>query len=634
MPELLKEWDFDMNKGIDVSKVSFGSIAKYHWICSRGHKWCASMNHRTGKKTGCPVCANKKVKKGFNDLETTNPDLVKEWDWNKNKGITPSMFTAGSGKKVWWSCRNYHHSWQATIDKRVNGRGCPICLGKKVLIGFNDLATTNPELAGEWDIANNDSSVFEVVAGSNKKAYWICKKCGYQWESVIANRAKGSGCPKCAMKIRIKKAEERSIKNNNTLEEQFPELAKEWHPIKNDRLTPRMVAPYSQKKVWWKCSNCGNEWKSSISNRTKGRGCPECNYSRQSSFAEQIVYRFIKEKFKDAIRGYACNEIYPYKLDIYLPLYKLGIEYDGERWHRDVEKDTEKDRVLFENGIKVIRIREKECPEISDGCYVIKTTKPDYEEYRYLVGVFEALSGLISKITGGICLPIKDLSLIKSEVAKNYYDDLKKSSLATCFPELVEEWDFKANGNLRPEMVYPKSNKKVNWICKKCGYKWAAKICNRVIGTRCPCCAGKRIVVGYNDFKSQYPLLMKEWNYAKNTDINPENITVGNSNDPVWWKCEECKHEWRTSIYSRTHLGSGCPKCAAKAKGVIVARKLAKKVVCLTTGEHFDSLVCAARAYGIGASEIGKCCKGKLQTSGRLKDGTRLRWAYEQMVRC
>lgn len=628
MPDLLKEWDFEQNKGIDVSNVSYGSIKKYYWICSKGHKWSASMNQRAGKKTGCPICANKAVCKGINDLATTNPELAEEWDWNKNKGITPAMFTAGSGKKVWWSCRKHGHLWQASISKRVNGRGCPVCLGKKVLIGFNDLATAHLELAEEWDYTKNTFSPYEVTAGANKKAFWICKKCGYQWDAVIASRAKGAGCPKCAMRMRIEKAEERAISNSNTLEDCLPEISKEWHSTKNGELKPKMVAPHSQKKVWWKCSNCGFEWKSIISNRAKGRGCPGCNYSRQSSLAEQIVYQYVKKQFPGAVRGYVCNGIYPYKVDVFIPAYKLGIEYDGERWHREVVKDMEKDHVLFENGFKVIRIREKGCPTIDDGCYVVNTCQPDYEEYGYLLEVIEELGQLLEEVTGVKCQPIDNLSLIKSDVAKSYFDDLRTKSLASCMPNLIEEWDFKANGNLKPEMLYPKSNKKVHWICKKCGYKWTAQICNRTAGTGCPCCAGKKIVEGYNDLKSQYPLLMKEWNYEKNNGIEPAQLTSGNCNTVVWWKCNKCEHEWKASVYNRARLHSGCPKCVYRTKGIIVGKKLSKKVVCITTGEHFDSQASAAKAYGTGKSDIGKCCKGKRLSSGKLDDGTRLRWAY------
>ncbi|MBF0217854.1 MAG: zinc-ribbon domain-containing protein [Candidatus Omnitrophica bacterium] len=38
-----------------------------------------------------------------------------------------------------------------------------------------------------------------------------------------------------------------------------PSLAKEWHPTKNGKLTPKDVTPGSDRKVWWQCKK-GHEW--------------------------------------------------------------------------------------------------------------------------------------------------------------------------------------------------------------------------------------------------------------------------------------------------------------------------------------------------------------------------------------
>ena len=56
-----------------------------------------------------------------------NAQLMAEWNWERNTNFDPSQLTIGSGKKVWWVCSR-GHEWQATVDHRTNGRGCPICL--------------------------------------------------------------------------------------------------------------------------------------------------------------------------------------------------------------------------------------------------------------------------------------------------------------------------------------------------------------------------------------------------------------------------------------------------------------------------------------------------------------------------
>ena len=66
----------------------------------------------------------------------------------------------------------------------------------------------------------------------------------------------------------------------NSLAEEFPEIAKEWHPTKNGTLTPNMFLPRSDIKVYWLCSTCGHEYQSSIGHRTYGTGCPKCNESK------------------------------------------------------------------------------------------------------------------------------------------------------------------------------------------------------------------------------------------------------------------------------------------------------------------------------------------------------------------
>ena len=79
------------------------------------------------------------------------PDLASEWDYDKNEKLTPQTIAPHSNKKVFWICSN-GHSYECTPDKRVGrGQGCPYCSGKKVLAGFNDIATVCPELLVDWD---------------------------------------------------------------------------------------------------------------------------------------------------------------------------------------------------------------------------------------------------------------------------------------------------------------------------------------------------------------------------------------------------------------------------------------------------------------------------------------------------
>ena len=147
--ELMKQWDYEKNKDLDLDRLTIGSSKIAWWKCEKGHSYDATIKSKTIGKLKCPICYNRRVLKGYNDLATTNPELLSEWDYTKNT-ISPDEITAGAEKMIWWICPK-KHSYQSYAFNRKKGVGCPICDGKKVLVGYNDLSTTNPKIAKEWD---------------------------------------------------------------------------------------------------------------------------------------------------------------------------------------------------------------------------------------------------------------------------------------------------------------------------------------------------------------------------------------------------------------------------------------------------------------------------------------------------
>ena len=123
---LSNEWNYEKNNGLTPKNFLPNSNKKVWWKCSEGHEWEATINNRN-KGNSCPFCTGKKALDGFNDLQTTNKFLVEEWNYKKNGELLPSNVTAGSGKKVWWKCRNCGHEWAAIIHNRSRGKGCPKC---------------------------------------------------------------------------------------------------------------------------------------------------------------------------------------------------------------------------------------------------------------------------------------------------------------------------------------------------------------------------------------------------------------------------------------------------------------------------------------------------------------------------
>jgi len=248
-PELAAEAN-----GWDPSTVLAGTHATLDWKCFKGHCWSASVVNRT-KGKGCPVCVGRVILAGFNDLNTTHPNLAAEahgWD--------PSTVGYGMGRKLRWEC-SLGHTWEETPNKR-SGRGdaCPFCSGQRCWTGFNDLRTSHPQVAAEadgWDPT-------AITAGSNTKRGWKCVK-GHTWTSTPGHRTNDSnptGCPYCSGNL--------VWPGFNDLLTTHPEIAAEA-----DGWDPAVISAGSNRRMSWACPD-GHKWKSQVNNRKNGSGCPRC----------------------------------------------------------------------------------------------------------------------------------------------------------------------------------------------------------------------------------------------------------------------------------------------------------------------------------------------------------------------
>ena len=178
--DLLSEWDCEKNLNNTPNDVTAMTAKKVWWICKQGHEYLSSVNSRTGKRTGCPICANRRVLPGYNDLQTTHPDLAKEWHPIRNGTVKPTDIVAGSTRKVWWICQ-CGNEWQAQVGNRTNlGRGCPRCgtIKQQKNKNINHIKTNGslsdsfPYIAKEWHKTNNgDLKPTDVTAGSNKRVW-------------------------------------------------------------------------------------------------------------------------------------------------------------------------------------------------------------------------------------------------------------------------------------------------------------------------------------------------------------------------------------------------------------------------------------------------------------------------------
>ena len=448
-PELAAQAD-----GWDPTRVSFGNGKKHRWRCDAGHLWEISPNARSNRKSGCPICAGQQVLVGFNDLSTTYPDIAKEaYDWD------PKTRTAGSSRsKVKWQC-SLGHVWEAVVsDRTLGGNGCAVCSGRQINIGFNDLATTYPKIGSEaygWDPRT-------VTVGSEKKKQWQCKH-GHIWSATVVSRVSGRGCPVCAGKV--------VVAGFNDLATTHPEIIFEvdgWDPTK--------VSFGNGRKHRWKCKS-GHSWEVSPNQRTnKGHGCPICSGNKVLKGFNDLASRF-PEIAKEAFNWDPSSVTGKSNID------REWICSFGHKW-----KAAPSNRAA------------------GTGC-------PICDNDRVLVG-------------------FNDLATTHPEIAAQAYD-----------------WD--------PETVVAGSNKRFDWKCQL-GHIWKTSVAKRSDlnnPTGCPTCSNQQLLVGFNDLATTHPELAIE---ADGWD--PTTVIAG-TNRKLAWRCSQ-GHSWRALASNRSGLGRGCPTCA------------------------------------------------------------------------
>jgi Zn finger protein HypA/HybF involved in hydrogenase expression len=489
-PKLSEEWNQD-NDSLP-EEVLAGSGKKAKWKCRTcDHDWSVRIVNRTGvKKSGCPACKNLEIHRdGRNSMAITHPHLVKELHPTKNQDLAPHEIIAGTGKKLWWLCSVCQHEWSAGGNSRSQGRGCPACSGKTVHSdGRNSMAVTHPELAAELHpTLNGELTASEVVAGTQKKLWWLCSVCENEW-AALRNSGK-HGCPSCSR---------RAIHSDgrNSMAITHPHLVKELHPTKNKDLSPRDIIAGTGKKLWWLCSVCQHEWKTGGNMRAKknGTGCPSCSNQKIHVDGRNSLA---------AANSEIASEFHPTK--------------NGEITSEEVGSGSHK-RVWW----------------LCKTCEHEWRTTPGHRTQRG--SGCPACSNKVLHIHG-------------------------LNSLAVTHPDLAAEFHPEKNEGLTPSDIIAGTHRRLWWLCSTCDHDWISPGKSRVLGIGCPACDNKVIHRdGRNSMASTHPELAKEFHPTKNGDTTPSDLVAGTSKK-LWWLCSKCGNEWPASSSPRTK-GVGCPACA------------------------------------------------------------------------
>ncbi|WP_312473496.1 zinc-ribbon domain-containing protein [Neobacillus sp.] len=555
-PELANEWHPLKNGELTPDNISPASDIKVWWIGTCNHEWEATPSNRVRRKSRCPVCNNKVILIGFNDLATTHKELCTEWDFEKNGDLLPMNVVAGTHRKVWWVCEKGHR-YKASINNRAkkNGTGCPNCdmerkssFNEKVIfyylkLLFDDIQENyRPRFLNkkELDIFIPSISLAIEYDGEyyHKNALKDIKKNELCQENEIdVIRIREPNCPVLPNKINCyvrKSLNEKELKDcvefiiayvnekykmnlvadidisrdrpkimemylisekAKSLAFMNPELAKDWHPTKNGVLTPEKISYSSNKNVWW-LGQCGHEWEAKVNNRFNGNDCPRCY---ENSTGRKIGHR------RSLIKG--INDLASENPDL------------AREWH-----PTKNGNLLpsgFLNG--------------------------SHKKVWWLGHCGHEWESTIGSRNSGVGCPFCS----NKKVLAGFND------LDTTNPVLAKEWHPIKNGELKPSDVIANGEKKVWWL-GECCHEWEAKTVSRNRGTGCPYCANQKVLRGFDDFETKNPELAKEWHPTKNRDLKPSNV-IGNGEKNVWW-LGKCGHEWNETIYNRVN-GSKCPVC-------------------------------------------------------------------------
>ena len=181
-----------VSRELYLGKYEVREITAPHGMVLNPEPHCVELVY--GSK--CPYCSGIKLLKGFNDLASLHPQLALEWSQN-NGTLLPEDFNERSTKNVWWKCSTCGHEYRAVIKSKVHGLKCPVCTKNALLPGYNDLATTDPELAQEWNAAKNTRKPTEISRLSQYPVWWK-GICGHEWKDKVFHRAvEGAGCIYC-----------------------------------------------------------------------------------------------------------------------------------------------------------------------------------------------------------------------------------------------------------------------------------------------------------------------------------------------------------------------------------------------------------------------------------------------------
>ena len=366
-PELVKIWH--TQNEFNPEQVYLKSCIKIKWNCfTCNHTYDQTVKNKNRNKFNCPYCAipskilcdNDNCEKCFNKSCASNKEYMKIW----NDEINPRQVFLISGTKINWKCNICKHIYTQTPHHKKEGKSCPYCaIPNKILCDnieclycFNKSCASNECFMKIWEDQLNPRL---ISISTGYLILWKCNKCSHTYKQSPDNKHKNQDCPYCA--------NQKLCDNEKCKDCFYKSCASNENMVKiwGNKLNPRNIFLKSNVKINWKCLKCNNNYNQTPSNKSNGRGCPNCKNK-----TEKIVIEFLQNKNINIKHQFQLNYDTK-KYDILCLDYNIIIEIDGGQHFKDMkffkstvkenqENDKNKMVKAMEQGYSFIRIFQED----------------------------------------------------------------------------------------------------------------------------------------------------------------------------------------------------------------------------------------------------------------------------------
>lgn len=578
--DVAAEWHPTRNGSLRAVDLTAGSHTKVWWLCpSCGNEWRMAPKVRTAPPfSGCPPCSYKRAGDILRrphpgeSLPERYPQVAAEWHPTRNGELQPGEVSQASATKAWWQCSDpdCRHAWRTAVANRTSGKrsGCPKCSRRQRNLPDNgqSLADLHPDLVAEWHPhMNGSTSPTRFKVGSGTKVWWQCRDCRHEWQATIASRAvQGSRCSPCSYKARIAL---RDMPNpGQSFMELHPEIATQWCAERNGNLRPDGLKPGSDLLVWWRCPDRGHLWKARIYTRTgkDKTGCPQCRDFPKPG-------QSLSDRFPEV-----AAQWHPTKNGDHTPQdFKHGSKFMAW-WKCPTQGHAWRAPIIY---------RRNAGPTSCPRCTLWGTSEQEiriaYELQASgcLVDHDHPPIPVVGRVPVRADIVMPDDRLVVEYDGSYYHHlpdairkDTKQSQALIDAGWTVVRVRHHPLTAINPTDVVVASSASIKQITIAVLEK-LAELGHRPAHSEQYCRDAELWAVAEADatifrhhegsLTALHPVVAREWHPTRNGSADPT-FTNPAAKIPVWWQCEVCDHEWRTTPKHRTSDGTGCPSCARR----------------------------------------------------------------------